>query len=137
MRSNGAPNAPIHRSCTLAFAFAVVASISTNTGVAPVYTIASAVATKVFAVVMTSSPSPIPAVKSPRRWSRNERNAVLDLVAFRERLLERSTSSPRMKAAFWKTRSSDCRFRCARGRTTPLVEVKHRYTCCYHRHSGV
>jgi hypothetical protein len=44
----------------------VSGSMSTNTGVAPAYTIAAAVATKVNGTVITSSPAPMPAASSAR-----------------------------------------------------------------------
>ena len=78
------------------------ASTSTNTGLAPQYVIASAVAMKVFGTVITSSPGPTPeASRASQRASvpLPTPMAVLALAIGREMLLQiRSTNGPPAKA---------------------------------------
>ena len=77
------------RSTSMLYVFGLM---STNTTCAPAILMASDVAMKLLATVMTSSPAPTPSVFSAmnkRVGSVRHADAVLDATVARERLLER------------------------------------------------
>src|SRR5208282_5986501 len=97
------------RSMSLGSRFAVQGSISTNTGLAPQYVIASAVAMKVFGVVMTSSPCCTPSASNPRCKAAVPLLRATQCFAPQNSANSRSKasiSSPWTKADFSQTRSS-------------------------------